>query len=58
MFASQQDDNQPIKNWLPYVLGMAATAMLSALGSSLIEWGVEELKKKYGSKEPEKKEDE
>ena len=49
------DDEEPIKSWLPYVVGMAATAMLSALGSELVKWGVEELKEKYGTKKPEEK---
>lgn len=37
-------------------IGIAvAIATLSALTTSLISWGVEELKKKYGSKPEEKK---
>jgi hypothetical protein len=48
MFASQ-DDDQP-KTWVPYIVGMAATAILSTLGSKLVEWGVDELRSKYGSK--------
>lgn len=57
MFSTMNDDDKPIKSWLPYVIGMAATAMLSALGSELVKWGVEELKEKYGTKKPEEKPD-
>lgn len=55
MFASQDDDQ---KSWLPYIIGMTATAALSALCTKLVEWGVDELRQKYGAKKPEKKENE
>ncbi len=55
MFANSQDDEQ--KTWLPYILGMTATAALSALCTKLMEWGVDELREKYGTKKPEKKND-
>lgn len=55
MFASQQDDEQ--KSWLPYILGMTATAALSALCTKLVEWGIDELREKYGTPKPEKKEE-
>lgn len=44
----KQDDDQ--KTWVPYVIGMAATAIVSALGTELVKWGIDELKLKYGSK--------
>lgn len=55
MFASE-DDDQP-KTWVPYIVGMAATAILSTLGSKLVEWGVDELRSKYGSKKKEGRND-
>ncbi len=45
----KQDDDQ--KTWVPYVIGMAATAIVSALGTELVKWGIDELKNKYGSKQ-------
>jgi hypothetical protein len=56
MFNASGDNDQPTNSWLPYVIGMTTTAILSALGSELVKWGVEELKKKYGTKEPKGKE--
>lgn len=44
-----QSNDEPIKEWMPYVIGMAAAAALSTLGSELIKWGIEELRTKYGS---------
>jgi hypothetical protein len=55
MFASE--DDKP-KSWVPYIVGMTATAILSTLGSKLVEWGVDELRSKYGSKQKEKGDDE
>lgn len=51
MLVSQDDDKA--KNWLPYIIGMTATAILSTLGSKLIEWGVDELRAKYGTQKEE-----
>lgn len=48
MFNSINNDED--KNWLPYIVGMTATAILSALGAKLVEWGIDELRAKYGSK--------
>lgn len=55
MFASQDDDKS--KSWLPYIVGMTATAILSTLGSKLVEWGVDELRNKYGSEKKEETDD-
>lgn len=55
MFVSQDDDP---KSWKPYIIGMVATAILSTLGSKLVEWGVDELRLKYGSKKKEDPNDE
>jgi len=38
----------PIKDWLPYIIGMTATAIISTIGHELVKWGVDELKHKYG----------
>lgn len=48
MLVSQDDDKS--KNWIPYIVGMTATAILSTLGSKLVEWGVDELRDRYGTK--------
>lgn len=56
MFSATNDD-EPAKSWLPYIVGMAATAIASALGTELVKWGVEELREKYGTKKPEQKKD-
>ena len=53
MFNASDDDE--VKSWMPYVVGMAATAMLSSLASELVRWGVDELKQKYGTKKSEDK---
>lgn len=45
---NQQDDDQPIKSWMPYIIGMAATIIVSALGLELVKCGVEALRNKYG----------
>jgi hypothetical protein len=44
-----QNDDKP-NHWIPYVIGMATTAIVSFLGTELVRWGVDELKHKYGSK--------
>lgn len=54
MFSTMNDDDKPIKSWVPYIVGMACTAILSTLGSKLVEWGIDELREKYGTKKPEK----
>lgn len=46
-------DEEKEKSWLPYILGMTATAILTTVGSELVRWGVDELKKKYGKKDKE-----
>lgn len=55
MLINQDDDKG--KSWLPYVIGMTATAILSTLGSKLVEWGVDEIRAKYGSKKKEDQDD-
>ena len=51
MFA--QEDKPPPQPKLGYILGVAfATAALSTLGSKLVDWAVEEIKSKYGTKPP------
>jgi len=52
---SPLDDDKPIKSWVPYIVGMAATAILSTVGSELAKWGIDELKNKWGTKSPEEK---
>lgn len=54
MLVNQDDDK---KTWLPYIIGMTATAILSTLGSKLIEWGVDELRAKYGTQKDEDHDD-
>ena len=54
MFASQ--DDQPTKNWMPYIIAMAATAILSTVGAELAKWGIDELRNKYGTKPPKEEE--
>ena len=41
MFNANSDKS---KGWLPYILGMSATAVLTVVGSELVRWGVDELK--------------
>ncbi len=55
MLVSQDDEKS--KSWLPYIIGMTATAILSTLGSKLVEWGVDELRAKYGSEKKEERND-
>jgi hypothetical protein len=57
MMIESNDEDKPIKSWLPYVIGMACAATLSALGSELARWGVEELRKKLKN-EPKEEKDE
>ena len=46
---TQQADEEPVKVWFPYVVGMAAAAIFSTLGAELVKWGVDELRLKYGT---------
>lgn len=55
MLINQDDDNP--RSWKPYIIGMVATAILSTLGSKLAEWGVDELRLRYGSKKKEDADD-
>jgi hypothetical protein len=55
MFSATNDGDKPIKSWTPYIIGMTTTAILSALGTKLVEWGIDELRGKFGTKKPEKK---
>jgi hypothetical protein len=51
-----QEDNPPPKDSVKFILGMAfATAAVATLGSKLVDWAVEEIKGKYGTKPPEEK---
>ena len=53
MFSPLDDDGtKPIKSWIPYIVGMTVTAVLSAIGADLAKLGIDELKNKWGSKPP------
>lgn len=44
-------DNPPPKDSVKYILGIAfATAAVATLGSKLVDWAVEEIKSRYGTK--------
>lgn len=48
-------DDKPKEN-VPRILAIAfATAALSTLGAKIVDWAVEEVKARYGSKKPEEK---
>jgi hypothetical protein len=58
MLIQQQDDEKPIKSWIPYIIGMTATAILSALGTEAVKWAVDELRTKYGTQKDSEEEKE
>jgi hypothetical protein len=46
-------DDKP-KDGVPHILALAfATAAFTTLGAKIVDWAVEELKTRYGSKKPE-----
>jgi hypothetical protein len=47
-----RDDKPPPKDSIQYILGIAfAAAAVSTLGAKLVDWAVEEIKAKYGTKQ-------